>query len=160
MKTLILYASKHGTTQKVVNALKTKLIGEVVTQNVHDHTHLDVSTFDKVIIGGPIYNGSLESSLKIMVEAHQAEILQKKVGLFICCMYDEETSAEQFNRAFSDELLACAEADGYFGFELKLNKLNIFEKTLVKAVANDRLDDSGIDQDEITRFAEKMNQIG
>ncbi|NDL67990.1 flavodoxin domain-containing protein [Anaerotalea alkaliphila] len=159
MSTLIVYSSKHGTTEKVVERLKDKLEQPVKAVNVSKEKNVDWDSWDKVIIGGPIYVGNLKSDLKIFVERHLEKILEKKIGLFICCMYHDDAAAEQFNHAYSDALLAAAQVDGWFGGEVHPWELSLLEKTVVRMVDKGVLENAVLDLDEVDRFAGKMNAI-
>ena len=59
MCTLIVYATKHGSVKRV-QILSSKFDGQVVLINVKETEDLDLSKYDKVIIGGSIYAGRIQ----------------------------------------------------------------------------------------------------
>lgn len=67
MKTLIVYGTKHGTTEKCSKFLKDKLSGEVVIINIKKENMPDITTFNNIIIGGSIYMGQIQKEVKIFV---------------------------------------------------------------------------------------------
>lgn len=58
MKTAIIYYSKKGTTQKVAKIISEKLNSEEDLINLKQNTPLDISSYDRIIIGTPIYAGN------------------------------------------------------------------------------------------------------
>jgi menaquinone-dependent protoporphyrinogen oxidase len=59
MKTAIIYVSKHGTTEKVARMIAGKLGSrEVSFFNLKTDKNPDITPFDAVILGTPVYAGS------------------------------------------------------------------------------------------------------
>jgi menaquinone-dependent protoporphyrinogen oxidase len=59
MKTAIIYASKHGTTEKVAQAIADKLkkTTDVELFSLKKNPNPKISEFDMIILGSPIYAG-------------------------------------------------------------------------------------------------------
>jgi menaquinone-dependent protoporphyrinogen oxidase len=135
MKTAIVYMSKHGTTEKVV-----KIISEHLTHYSYDVFNLrkdktpDVSLYDFIIIGGSIHAGVIQNRVKQFCVSNADLLLEKKVGLFLCCMEVGEKATEQFNNAFPVGLRQHAFYTGIMGGECLTDKMNFFERNLVKMV--------------------------
>lgn len=136
MKTAIIYLSKHGTTDKVAHEIANKL-GPDQTKifELGKDTISDPEDFDQIIIGGSIHAGSIQKRIKKFCEKHQDILLDKKLGLFLCCAEQEEKAKEQFQNAFSSALRQHASATGFMGYEFLLDEMNFFEKAIVKKVA-------------------------
>lgn len=83
-------------------------------------------------------------------------MLDKTLGLFLCCLFEGDVALKQFEDAFPENLRNKAIAHGLFGGELDFSKMNIIEKAIVKKVAN--VDDSvsKINYSNIKGFAEKF----
>lgn len=64
MKTLIVYGTKHGTTEKCSKLLKDKLSGEVVIINIKKENMPDITAFNNIIIGGSVYMGQIQKEVK------------------------------------------------------------------------------------------------
>lgn len=151
MKTAIIYASKHGTTEKVVDLLAEKLTGDISLVNIQDIPDPSIASFDTVIIGGSIHAGMIQKSIKHFCEKNLDELLQKETGLFICCMLKEEAQ-EEFENAFPQALKDRARARGIFGGELLFEKMSFLEKFMVKKVAKVDKTVSAIDYAAIDQF--------
>jgi len=63
MKTLIAYSSKYGCTEKCVGTLAAKLSWEVDVVNLRGGKAVDLSGYDRVIIGGSIYMGRIQKQV-------------------------------------------------------------------------------------------------
>ena len=62
MKTLIIYASKTGTTQKCAKRIKEQLKDATVV-NI-DNQKEDISQYDLIVIGSPIRIGMMDNRIK------------------------------------------------------------------------------------------------
>src|SRR4051794_9931881 len=105
MKSLIVYCSSHGTTEKAVRFLRESLEGEVLTLDLKkEKVKFDLVSFDTVIIGGSIHVGNIQRKIKQFIRNNLETLLEKDVGLCLCRTHDGETAIEQFNNAFPQEL--------------------------------------------------------
>ncbi|WP_297086788.1 flavodoxin domain-containing protein [uncultured Draconibacterium sp.] len=159
MKTLIAYCTTHGCAEKTANKLKQFLGGEIVLVNLKNEANPDVTNFDRVIIGGSIHAGQIQKRVKEFCR-HQLKPLQnKELGLFICCMEEGEKAEIQLHDAFPNVLLQHAKAKAYFGGEFDFNKMNFFQKLIVKKVAKVEDSVSSINHEAIKNFSKQMNKI-
>lgn len=159
MKTLIIYATKHGTTKKIANmiAKKLKTSDDVELINVKDIKKYNLRVFDKVIIGGSIHAGDIQKNIKKFCEDNKDELKEKQLGLFITCMFnDENIKEEQLHKAYSKELRDASKAQSVFGGEFLFEKMNFIEKMMVKIIAKTNKTTSKINKDEIEKFTKKM----
>ncbi len=156
MKYLIIYMSHHGTTRKIVQQLAENL-GEACTTviNLEKENVPDLSPYDTILIGGSIHLGEIQKKIKKFCKEHEPVLLQKRVGLFLSSIETEEIS-DEFTNAFPENLRNHALAHGFFGGELLLDKMNIFEKYFVKAVYGIRGNLSSLDQKAIDSFEQKI----
>lgn len=134
MKTIIVYATSHGTTKTVAERIKGKLQGEVDLVNIKKQKKIDLDPYDQIIIGGSIHMGVIQKKIKKFCEQNAHTLLQKKLGLFLSCM-DDEKAQEQFDKAFSEELKNHATTYKLTGGEFKLEKMNFLERSIVKKVS-------------------------
>ena len=135
MRTAIVFMSKHGTTGKVVNIISEHLIHQdYEVFNLRNTKTPDISKFDFVIIGGSIHIGKVQNNVKQFCINNIDTLLTKKVGLFLCCMEVGEKATEQFNNAFPAELRQHAFYTGLMGGECLIDKMNFFERSLVRMV--------------------------
>ncbi|WP_423802146.1 flavodoxin domain-containing protein [Neobacillus sp. SAB-20_R2A] len=160
MKTLIVYCSSHGTTEKAVSVLCENIEGEVLAVDLkRDKILFDLEDYDGVIIGGSIHAGEIQKKIKQFIKQHHDELLEKEVGLFLCCIRDGDIAVEQFNRAFPQDLRKNSVAMGLFGGEFLVSKMNFFERQVVKKVDSVIKDESHLNLNSIMEFALRYNNI-
>lgn len=156
MSTAIVYMSKHGTTQKLAKMLQEKIENDAKLIDLRKVQKPDISIYDTVIIGGSIHAGMIQNRIKKFCESNSELLITKTLGLFLCCMYEEEIAFEQFNIAFPDKLRNHAKASGLLGGEFLFEKMNFFEKLIVKKVSGFKETVSKINMAEVENFAQKM----
>lgn len=160
MKSLIVYCSSHGTTEKVVGILGEHLAGEVVSVDLkRDKPIIDLNDYDAVIIGGSIHAGMIQRRIKKFIQTHHHELLKKELGLFLVCMREGELAVEQFNKAYPQDLRKNSVALGLFGGEFLVSEMNFFERQVVKKVDGVTADQSKLDMDAIMEFASRFNHL-
>lgn len=157
MKTLIVYSTRHGCTEKCATKMQQHLNGETKLVNLKNSKVIHLDDYNTIIIGGSIHAGQIQKRVKKFCEQHLDTLKKKKVGLFICCMEEGETAQKELHDAFPDELIAHATATGIFGGEFNFEKMNFIERAIVKKVANVDKSVSKIDEESIARFAQKIN---
>lgn len=166
MNTLIVYATKYGSAEKCAKILAEKLTGEVKLSNLTVVQNINLTVYDKVIIGGSIYAGRIQKQVNEFCSSNLRVLKQKKIGLFICGMLSDQAELELSN-AFIPELLTMAVVKEFFGGELKFQKINFMERFMVKMVSkmdktrpaiDTSRDYSMISEETIARFAQVMNK--
>ena len=158
MKTLILYMTSHGCTEKAVNLLKILIGGDLTVVNLEASNPPDLTSFQRIIIGGSIRIGSIQKRIRKFCEKNMDALLARQTGLFICCMFEGETALEQLKKNFPEALWKHAASLGLFGGELEFSKLNAFERMLVQQVANISVDVSNFSTEAVRRFAGEMSR--
>lgn len=159
MSTLIVYASKYGCTEKCVELLSKDLMEKAELVNLKHITNVDLSKYDKVIIGGSIYIGKIQKEVTDFCNKNLDILKNKNIGLFICGMQEGEAIKTELEQNFPKELLAIAKTKEYLGGEFSFDKMNFMEKMIVKKVAKITESKSFILGDNIHKFAQKMNTI-
>jgi menaquinone-dependent protoporphyrinogen oxidase len=155
MKTLIVYMTHHGTTKKVVARLLS-LLGENATSvNLEENHEPDLQSYACIIVGGSIHIGQIQGRVKNFCETYKSELLNKKLGLFLCFM-NKEMAQQEFENAFSAELRAHATAQGLFGGELLFEKMNFLERFMTRMIAKENKSRSAIDYEAIETFAKAI----
>lgn len=135
MKTAIVYVSNHGTTEKVAQRLRQE-VGETncTLINLRQEKVVDPNQYDCYIIGGSIHAGFIQKRIRKFCEENMVELLQKRLGLFICCMNEAEAQAE-FERAFPELLRSHATSKKIVGGEFLVEKMNFFERLIIKKIS-------------------------
>ena len=155
MKTLIIYASKHGSAEKAANKLYQNLEDEKEIVNIQENSKPFIENFDTIIIGGSIYGGKIQKEIQKFIEDNLKTLLSKKIGLYLCCGIEKDFE-KQLENSIPEKLLDHTSVAGYFGYEYNTDKMNFLEKTMVKFVAKDKAGKSNIYEKNIEKFAEEI----
>ena len=153
MKTMIVYASKSGTTKTCAEMLAHEIDGVTTLIDIVSQEP-DLSDYDTILIGGPIRYGRLHSAVKEFMHNHKSELLDKEIGLFICCG-NEQQAEQHFTDNFPPELLAHALAHESFGGEIRLDALSFIERLVGKMAMKSLADGEAVSihKDKIEHFA-------
>ncbi|MDO9512148.1 MAG: flavodoxin domain-containing protein [Bacteroidales bacterium] len=152
MKTAIIYTSWHGTTESIAQTIAEKLGSEnCQIINLKKQTKINTDNYDHVILGSSIHAGNISGKMKKFISKNTLTLLQKKLGLYICCM-DPNRELIQFETAFPDILRKHASAMAILGGEFKMEKMNFFERLIVKKVSGITESKSKIKTEEIEKF--------
>jgi menaquinone-dependent protoporphyrinogen oxidase len=159
MKTAIIYASNHGTTEEVAGKIQQGL-GEDKARlfNLKHKNHFDLSQFDQIIVGGSIHAGSVQKRVRNFIDKNQPELLEKRLGLFLCCMHEQEAETE-FNNAYPEILRSHATSKKIMGGEFRFERMNFIEKALVKKIAGINQSVYKVDENKIKEFVEEMQGV-
>lgn len=155
MKTLVVYATKYGCTEKCATKLAAELLGEVKLHNLKDGIPA-LDEYNQVVIGGSIYMGQIQKEVAEFCKQKEDELQIKGLGLFIVCMREGEMAQEQLNTVYPKGLSNHAKAKGIFGGEFIFSKMSFMDKLITKVIAKTSADVSNIDHESIYSFAEKM----
>ena len=160
MKALIIYMSSHGCAAKaakqVADGLARTCHTEVSVVDLEHDAVPDLSGFELIIIGGSIRIGTLQKRVKKFMEKNLELLLEKPIGLYICCMYEGEKAAGQMTRNFPEPLLRHARALGYFGGELDFNVMNSFERMIIKDIIGISVNVSLFDEKAVKEFVSRL----
>ena len=148
MKTLIGYVSQHGCTETCANLINEKLDETATVVNLKKNKKIDLSEYDRVILGGSIHAGRVQGYLRRFCQQHLNELLSKELALYICCMEKGEKAHAQFDNAFLEQLRKYAKASAILGGQFNFEKMNFIEKAAIRKIA-------GVDAsvDELNRAA-------
>ena len=156
MNYLIIYMSRHGTTEKVAAELKDKLGSEnIVLVNLEKDKVPSLDEFHTIIIGGSVHAGTIQQELITFCVRNKKELLNKRLGLFMCYMNNDLRELE-FEDSFPVDLRRHAVANGLFGGEFLMEKMSEAEKNAVKNVKGIGQSVSRIDETAIHRFIENI----
>lgn len=132
MSAVIIYMSLHGCAEKAAHMLRNMYWKEVDLVNLRLQEPPRPDNYDIVIIGGSVHIGAVQGKIRKFCNEHEEELLTKRLGLYLCHMYEGETAVKQFHDAYSEKLRYHAVAKGLFGGEFDLKKMNSFEKMLIE----------------------------
>ena len=157
MKTLILYATKHGAASEVAQRIAKLIDGAVLRDLKRDgiYDKAILAKFDCIIIGSSVYAGMIRKEAKTFIGRTSDALQKKKLGLFLCGM---DASQEQafFKANFPAEILQAAKAASFMGGIFDPKKAGVMGRIIVKAAAKQSEYTDSIDDEKIKQFAEVM----
>ncbi|MGL4737956.1 MAG: flavodoxin domain-containing protein [Cellulosilyticaceae bacterium] len=131
MKTLIVYSSSYGFTERCAKRLAANLEDADVVR-VRKIMMPNIKRYDQVIIGSPIYMRQIDTWIKVFCENKLQELLKKEVGIFICC--GEVSQADEIiGVSFPKQLLVVAKSVEVLGGEVHFERLRPHHKVVIKA---------------------------
>lgn len=157
MKTIIIYATHHGTTETVAHLIWSKLDPQnTELVNIKKAKHLDLNDYDVVIIGSSIHAGHNQNSIRNFCKKNMPELLEKHLGLFLCCMMEEEEATLNLQNAYPEILQNKAFFVQILGGEYKIEKMNYVERLMLKKIAGATESQSNIKYDLIDQFVQEI----
>lgn len=130
MKSIILYESKSGCTEKCANYIYEKHGSEISKITKLKET---ITDYDTVVLMGPVYMGKINSDVMAFLNKHKEELFEKKLYIILCGMNEEGFDA-MVRQNLSDDIRKHAEIV-HAGGAYYLEKLGFFQKRIIKAVA-------------------------
>lgn len=167
MRTLIVFATKHGTATACAHLLAKQLDGEVSLCQLGKQPVPPLDGFDQIIIGGSVYIGKIRKPVTNFITEWHSVLLQKRSGLFICCMATGDEAEKEIQSSYPADLLAHATAKAVFGGCYNFDHMNWLERKMIQMATKEKPGEQvaatdknieKIDQTAITRFAATMNQ--
>jgi menaquinone-dependent protoporphyrinogen oxidase len=156
MKTVLIYTTIHGTTEKVAHYIAEHL-ADVTILKLSNSSDISISSFDRVILGGSIHIGSVQSSLKKFCTKHRHQLLSKPIALFVCGMEEEPAKQEEELRlAFPEEISQHALAKAFVGGEFLFEKMNFIQRMMIKKIAHTDVSRSEIKYDVLNSFISEI----
>ena len=154
MKVIIIYATRYGCTEKAAKLLQKKLPGAVESVNIGNEKAPDLSLYDIVIIGGPIYIGKTLKTLTDYMRQNFDVLKKKRLALFLCAgEQDPRKTDALFTGAFPEELYKTAFTREVFGGELYWEKLDFMTKLILRLVKGKKEGYSRLSKEKIEKFA-------
>jgi menaquinone-dependent protoporphyrinogen oxidase len=160
MRVLVIYTTSHGTSEKVANQIIDAIYAEhKQVCNLKKNKVPNLKEFDTIIIGSSIHAGTIPKKMKKFCERNREELLKKRLGLYLCHMYEDEAASDQFKNAFPESLRDHAFASGLFGGEFLFEKMNFFEKLIVKRVVGVTETTSKLNTKAIVDFVAQLQEL-
>jgi menaquinone-dependent protoporphyrinogen oxidase len=160
MRVAVIYSSKHGTTEMVAGAVADKMKGEnneVELFSLNKNPNPEISGFEVVILGTPVYAGAASGKMKAFCKKNESALLQKKTGLFVCGMEPAQAKQEkELKEAYSEVLLEKAGATGFLGGAFLFEKMSFIERAIIKKIAKTDKSIQRIDWDVLDAFVETL----
>ena len=159
MRTAIIYTTKYGTTEKVAASIAEKLKGTNTVEmfSLNTNTYPNIQDFETVILGTPIYAGQAPNKIKAFCKANKSVLLQKMMGLFVCGMHpDKEQQHKELKDAYPEVLLKNATVAEFMGGAFLFERMNFFERLIIKKIAKTTTSIQQIDLNVVDEFVAKL----
>ena len=159
MKILIIYASVTGTTEACINILKEKLSGQEITvcDLAKDRVKTDLSSFDSVIVGGPVRYGKLHKAVAGFIKENSTALESIKTSYFLCAAFSDRIDDyfEDFLTPTQRKNAVCLSS---FGGDLSIDKQkNFLMKLIVRSMRNEIAENGETDDIATTRVLPTVN---
>ncbi|AEH50543.1 flavodoxin domain-containing protein [Pseudothermotoga thermarum] len=158
MKILIVYDTYAGTTEKCAQILSQKIKGEEIQLvKIRKNDEVDLENYNVVLISSYVYAGKVSGKISKFCKKNLENLLDKKVGIFLC-MLDDSKNLEKYLRSnFDDKLLRRAIVKGCFGSELNYERMNPIVRFIIKQIVKKAQPEVGLRLNEIEKFVERLN---
>lgn len=153
MKTLVAFATKYGTTRSCAESIADRISGDVDVVDIKRNRAVSIEGYDSVVVGGPIYAGKVVGAVPAFCEKHREALLQRTVGLFICCLYEGETALSELDGAFPAWLNAHAVVRRAVGGAIEFSRLGAIDRYLARRVARIETDLWRVKDEELAAIA-------
>lgn len=144
MKTIVVYDTKHGTTRKVAQKLAEAIGQEASTCDLSQGGRPDLSSFDTVVLGGPVYAGSWSRRATAFARANQAVLAGKRFAAF-ASGYAIDQGKAALQSALPPHLASAAVSLASLGGAYVFKQMGAFERFIVKLVSKSTADASSVD---------------
>lgn len=159
MKTLIVYSSKYGATEKGAKLLKEKLGDDCTLSNIATESHPALDSFDTVMIGSSIYASKMRSDIVSFVTSNEAALKNKNIGVFLCCKESGKEALGYIGQNLPEWVMEKTFIEATFGHEINLEKMNFVERSLLKMVFKVKESYSQLDEKEIEAVATAIKEL-
>ncbi|AOM83018.1 flavodoxin domain-containing protein [Salisediminibacterium beveridgei] len=155
MRNLIVYCSTHGTVKKIAEYIRDTIPETEIIDLEHQRAR-DIEEYDSIIIGASVHMGLLNRHIRQFVSRNETLLLEKKLGIILCCMHEDMQAQLQFENSFPETLRSHATATAMPGGELQFSKMNYLQRMIVKKVTGTDQDQFTLDHQIIESFIQKM----
>jgi len=154
MKTLILYASKYGTTGEIARKLAQKL-GNATVHDLKAGNAPALANFDCVIVGSSVYAGRLRKEARAYVAKNAGELSKKTLGLFVSSL---DVNINFFNKNYPIGFPNVAKTKGFLGGAFDPQKGNAAERLVIKYITRQSGFVTTVDEDAIEQFVAAIKE--
>jgi len=159
MKILIAYGTRHGTTEACAEKLEQLIEADIDLLRLDKGAVCDLSPYDMVIIGSPVYTGRFLRQVNAFMKTHAEELVEKRIGLYICCITPLREAEKYLKDLFPDNLVSKACSLGVFGGVFDFRKMNLLERALIRRVKKVPGDMSTLSDELIGLFAKAVQEV-
>lgn len=157
MKTLIVYDSKHGFTEKCVQLMAQGHEKQVEYWPLQYNPGAPVwSDYHQIVLGGPVYFGKFSAKVGNFVKRYRDQLMERKLALFAVSLSGKASASDYISASLPADLLDHAHARACFGGAIQWKKLSWLERFILHRVRGITTDASNLDLPEIQNLAAKV----
>ncbi len=156
-KTVIIYATKYGTTHSCAIQLQNQLKDGADLVNLAKQPKVALDAYDTVVLGAAVYAGRANGKLRRFCSANEQALLAKRLGLFLCMMEEGDGSVKQLQQNYSQALRDKAVVMDSFGGEFLFSRMSWFVRKLIHLISKEDDDVHNIKEQAIKAFADVLN---
>lgn len=153
MKILIVYGTRHGTTEKCAETLRSFLTAKVDSIKLEKGGSYDLTPYDFIIIGSPVYAGHLLKEVQSFITSYRDVLLQKSLGLYLCCITPLHEAEKYLQSLFPPEITARTRVQGIFGGVFDFQKMSFLEKMAIRYIKKVKGNMSTLSEEHIRLFS-------
>lgn len=162
MKTLILYATRHGSTAEAARRIAAHF-PDCDVKNIARDAY-DIAVYDRILIGSNIRMGTFDRRVRRVLLEEIAALREKPLGIFVCCCFTENAQT-YFQNNVPPQLLETAQATAALGGELNRKALHGVDKLVANMVlkadhSRGILHTFALKDEAIADFAKEMQSAG
>ena len=151
MKTLILYATKHGAARQIAQ----RIAGMMQDAELCDLKQAGIpslESYDSVIIGSSLYAGMIRKETKAFLRLNGDKLLGKRLGLFVSGL-DGSGEKRYFETNFPQDILQAAVEKRFLGGIFDPKKAGVMGRLIMRMVTKQAVYTDTISDDAVKRFA-------
>lgn len=160
MKFSIVYATKYGATRLVAEAIARGCgdagIEPQEIEVIDVRTASAVPDSDTIVIGSPVYGGRIPAAITRFMESHLDALVERRIGLYLCCLYDGARAEQQLADNFPARLVAHSFGQYFVGGRVDYPRMRWLDRFIMKRVAGIDHDVDTTKESEIRRLIEDL----
>jgi menaquinone-dependent protoporphyrinogen oxidase len=165
MNVLIAYAGKKGATSELAHAMAeaTAQIGsgggaaQPKVVDLRKDPPVDVAQYDRVIVGGAVYAGTVHKAVAEFCRTNLEELLKRRVALFLSALREDDLKGA-FERSFPAELRSHAIEEVWLGGRIRFAEHNVLVRGMLRKIMQRHDDMDTLRWDEARRLAGAVAQ--
>lgn len=127
--------------------------------DLNDNKMPDLTAFDAYILGTPIYAGNPQKAMQHFCNKNADVLTQKPLALFVCGMEENgDKQQQELANAFPENVCQKAVSKQFLGGEFLFEKMNFFEKMIIKKIAKTDKNVSAIKEENIDKLVSEFQQ--
>lgn len=157
VKKLIVFGTKSGTTENCAMRIKANMnFQDVEVINLKVDNKPDLSNYDTIIIGTPIYMGRINGKVNSFLLKNHDILMQKNIHFFVCGLAHGAEGVELFRKEIAEDLFNHASQVRQLGSEIHPERLNPLYRMIIKKIIEAQKPDIGLLETEIDEFAKEI----